>query len=180
MKNPLLHKIIVLLFIITFIFVISVLFKELTKKYFFNGQAYLEVVTKTSGSWIYSGKEKFYYIIDNGKKIETQDFTKKDILQYNISMYNNDNCDYKIANDKHKQDIDSIILLISDHKSLERPFINNVFVVDNYYFIDVYDEVKKDIGYVDILFEYSSNKKELKELCRFYGEAVKHVQLSNN
>ena len=130
----------------------------------------LKVVSVCKGLFALPSKDIYYIVYDNGDYEETEKFELKEIETY--QLYDFDSI--------KTQDNDIVMYaeeIIDYAKEIPNSLLNNLYVVDDKYFFDIYDEREVNSKYQSTIYEYFPQSNSFKKIVEFKENSTKHIEL---
>ena len=147
----------------------------------------LHIATRNSGTMIFGGNEVCYEIYANGVAKKTDSFSLVEVEAYRVDEWNKDSSGVlidsksgEIVNDSSAvyEIINEIISLVNSDEKLETTDIYKLYVLDNQYFFNVFDDSGNILwSYSDIVFEFLPEENRIVKIVTFRGKTIEHMQM---
>ena len=137
----------------------------------------LKVVSESQSGMMVLRKKHYYTVYDNGDYEEVNQFEISDIDTYDLGMYN----EGSFLSESEKKNLENYPkctkAIIEYAKQLDHSLLNNLYVTDDRYFFDIYDNRSMQRKYTSTIYEYFPDSDSVKRIVQFKKYDTEHVEL---
>lgn len=137
----------------------------------------LKVVSESQSGMMVLRKKHYYTVYDNGDYEEVNQFETSNVDTYNLYVYNEGSFPTETERNNLKNYPSCTDAIVEYAKQLDHSLLNRLYVTDDRYFFDIYDNRSMQRKYTSTIYEYFPDSNSVKKLVQFKKYYTRHVEL---
>jgi hypothetical protein len=178
-----------LIVIFSILFCSALIFCVTYRFHLYAGKPLLRIIVRTQGALIWGGNAEYYSVYENGGRQKLSALFSHEVEAYRVDETNGNDAEILInSNTGARLDMGShsklyeivydIIDLVKEQSQIENPNIYQLYILNERYFFDVFDDNSSFIwSFSDLVFEYLPNKGKILKIATIRSKNIEHIEL---